>query len=153
MSQLKMSDQFMMPQIDEKLTIENTGKDELITKFEKVIGMNQKTCILIVGACLIALAVLWIIFIIDNNRKNMVDFCMNCRFAVGKCSGTFTRFPFMIGATVSMLFFIFQILSIFLLLNSRFSLAYRPYNNICQHNNPLCELWLQSSIYFSLPVF
>ena len=55
MSQLKMSDQFMMPQIDEKLTIENS-KDELLTNFEKVIGMNQKTCILIVGACLIALA-------------------------------------------------------------------------------------------------
>ena len=54
MSQLKMSDQVMMPQIDEKLTIENS-KDELITKFEKVIGMNQKTCILIIGACLIAL--------------------------------------------------------------------------------------------------
>ena len=50
-----MSDQVMMPQIDEKLTIEN-NKDELLTKFEKVIGMNQKTCILIVGACLIALA-------------------------------------------------------------------------------------------------
>ena len=55
MSQLKMSDQVMMPQIDEKLTIEN-DKDEFITNFEKVIGMNQKTCILIVGACLIALA-------------------------------------------------------------------------------------------------
>ena len=55
MSQLKMSDQVMMPQIDEKLTIES-NKDELITKFEKVIGTNQKTCILIVGACLIALA-------------------------------------------------------------------------------------------------
>ena len=54
MSQLKMSDQVMMPQIDEKLTIENS-KDELLTKFEKVIGMNQKTCILIIGACLIAL--------------------------------------------------------------------------------------------------
>ena len=55
MSQLEMSDQVMMPQFDEKLTIEN-NKDELLTKFEKVIGMNQKTCILIVGACLIALA-------------------------------------------------------------------------------------------------
>ena len=54
MSQLEMSDQVMMPQIDEKLTIEN-NKDELLTKFEKVIGMNQKTCILIIGACLIAL--------------------------------------------------------------------------------------------------
>ena len=50
-----MSDQVMMPQIDEKLTIDNS-KDEILTKFEKVIGMNQKTCILIVGACLIALA-------------------------------------------------------------------------------------------------
>ena len=112
---------------------------------------------LIIAACLITLAIIWIIFIIDKKRKNMVDFCMNCRFAVGKCSGTFTRFTFMIGATVSVLFLIFQIVSIFLLLNSRFSLAYRPYNNICQHNNdynhPLCELWLQSSIYFSLPVF
>ena len=55
MSQIRSSEQIMMPQIDEKLTIEN-NKDELITKFEKVIGMNQKTCILIVGACLIALA-------------------------------------------------------------------------------------------------
>ena len=55
MLQLTMSDQVMMPQIDEKLTIDNS-KDEILTKFEKVIGMNQKTCILIVGACLIALA-------------------------------------------------------------------------------------------------
>ena len=55
MLQIRSSEQIMMPQIDEKLTIENS-KDELITNFEKVIGMNQKTCILIVGACLIALA-------------------------------------------------------------------------------------------------
>ena len=55
MSQLTKSDQVMMPQIDEKLTIDNS-KDEILTKFEKMIGMNQKTCILIVGACLIALA-------------------------------------------------------------------------------------------------